>query len=258
MSALRVMILEDDPVTASVYEEYLRRIPGVEHARTAGTRAAALAFLVGRWRVYADFGVDLLLVDMNLPDGHGLDVLRHLRSAGWPGGAVALTAASDRQVVRAAVALGMTDYLLKPFTFEEFAARVGGYRELSLRLGASGEVPDQAQLDQIFNHDTPRGVELPKGLTPETLTRVSQALAASGGEHQPACARPSDNQVPEAARSGRAAGGALSATELGQLTGLSRVTARRYLEHLVDTGQASRQVRHGTPGRPEVEYSAFP
>lgn len=247
MSALRVMILEDDPVTASVYEEYLRRLPGVKHVHTAGTRKAALLYLVGRWRVYADFGVDLLLVDMNLPDGHGLDVLRHLRSAGWAGGAVALTAASDRQVVRAAVALGMTDYLLKPFTFNEFAARVGGYRELSLRLGERGEVPDQEQLDRIFNHDSPRGTELPKGLTAETLARVADALAASTGSASTG-----------SAGTGSASTGALSATELGQLTGLSRVTARRYLEHLVETGRASRAPRHGTPGRPEVEYSPLP
>lgn len=232
MSVLRVMILEDDPVTASVYEEYLRRIPGVKHVHTAGTRQAALLYLTGQWRVYADFGVDLLLVDMNLPDGHGLDVLRHLRSAGWPGGAVALTAASDRQVVRAAVALGMTHYLLKPFTSEEFAARIGGYRDFSRRLGERGEVPDQEQLDRIFHQDAPRSAELPKGLTVETLTRVGQALSGSAG--------------------------ALSATELGQLIGLSRVTARRYLEHLVETRQATRAPRHGTPGRPEVEYTPTP
>jgi response regulator of citrate/malate metabolism len=46
----------------------------------------------------------------------------------------------------------------------------------------------------------------------------------------------------------------LSARETAEVTGLSRVTARRYLEHLVDTGQATRQPRHGTQGRPELEY----
>ncbi|WP_437440963.1 hypothetical protein [Rathayibacter oskolensis] len=35
---------------------------------------------------------------------------------------------------------------------------------------------------------------------------------------------------------------------------MSRVTARRYLEHLADTGVAERAPRYGSPGRPELEY----
>src|SRR5699024_12702912 len=46
----------------------------------------------------------------------------------------------------------------------------------------------------------------------------------------------------------------VSATEVGQRLELSRVTVRRYLEHLVATKQAIKQPRHGTPGRPEYEY----
>jgi response regulator of citrate/malate metabolism len=48
--------------------------------------------------------------------------------------------------------------------------------------------------------------------------------------------------------------GAMSATELAAALDLSRVTARRYLEHLADTGVVERAGRYGAPGRPEVEY----
>jgi response regulator of citrate/malate metabolism len=70
---------------------------------------------------------------------------------------------------------------------------------------------------------------LPKGLTRETLDRVRSALRD-------------------------APAGAMSAAELAAALDLSRVTARRYLEHLADTGVVERSARYGTPGRTEVEY----
>ena len=52
----------------------------------------------------------------------------------------------------------------------------------------------------------------------------------------------------------RDAPGGLSATEVAALVGASRVTSRRYLEHLADAGRVERQPRYGRSGRPEVEY----
>ncbi|RII42801.1 response regulator [Galactobacter valiniphilus] len=235
MSELRVLILEDEPRTASVYEEYLMRIPGTRTVQTLGSTEEARRFLAARVHqagtgtAEPGLGFDMVLVDMNLPDGHGLEVLRRLRATGWRGGAIALTAAAEREVLRGAVALGITQYLLKPFSFEEFATAIAGYRELHARLGSSGRVSGQEAVDAIFSAPAAGELELPKGLTLPTLGLVREALASQAA--------------------------ASSASELGAVVGLSRVTARRYLEHLVTTGQASRATRHGTPGRPEVEYS---
>ena len=52
----------------------------------------------------------------------------------------------------------------------------------------------------------------------------------------------------------RDAGSGLSATEAAALVGASRVTVRRYLEHLADGDLAERRPRYGGSGRPEVEY----
>jgi response regulator of citrate/malate metabolism len=228
MTDLRVAVLEDDPTTANVYREYLNRIPGVDCVALLHGQAETGRYLAARRHQNLDPGIDLFLVDMNLPDGHGLEVLRGLRSAGWQGGAIALTAAGERTVVRAALASGVIDYLLKPFTFDDFAARVVRFRDLQRSLGGVGSIPDQQQLDRIFGASSAqRPIELPKGLLAETLVQVRDALDAA--DHP------------------------LSARETADVTGLSRVTARRYLEHLVDTGQASRQSRHGAQGRPELE-----
>ena len=69
---------------------------------------------------------------------------------------------------------------------------------------------------------------LPKGLTAERLTEVMDQL----------------RQPP----------GVLSARELAERLDSSRVTARRYLEHLADIGVVARSLRYGGGGRPEVEY----
>ncbi|MFC6023207.1 helix-turn-helix domain-containing protein [Plantactinospora solaniradicis] len=45
----------------------------------------------------------------------------------------------------------------------------------------------------------------------------------------------------------------MSATEVSTRAGISRVTARRYLEHLVSMGRVSRNPGYGAPGRPEME-----
>ena len=69
---------------------------------------------------------------------------------------------------------------------------------------------------------------LPKGLSGSTLEAVSAKV--------------------------RDLGHAVSAVELAGPLQLSRVTARRYLEHLAETGRVTRSPRYGTPGRPELEY----
>ena len=48
--------------------------------------------------------------------------------------------------------------------------------------------------------------------------------------------------------------GAASASEVAEAAGTSRVTARRYLEHLVESGLVERRPRYGGGGRPEMEY----
>ena len=89
----------------------------------------------------------------------------------------------------------------------------------------------QDEVDQLLGSLRPTGsAPLPKGMSPETLRVVTTALRDAAGD--------------------------LSASEVAALVGASRVTARRYLEHLADQGLAARGVRYGpSGGRPEVSYS---
>ncbi|PGH45551.1 Response regulator of citrate/malate metabolism [Micromonospora sediminicola] len=223
MSDVRVLVVEDEPVLAEAHKAYTERVPGFVVVGVAHTGREAMAAL----RPGGGADVDLVLLDFRLPDLHGLEVCRALRASGSGTDVLAVTSARDLAAVRTAVSLGVTHYLLKPFTFAAFRDKLERYAEYRRHALAEGEVAAQHEVDRMFA--TLRGAAahtLPKGLDEQTLNTVLAALGAQGR----------------------------SATEVGARTGISRVTARRYLEYLVSVERAARTPRYGTPGRPEMEY----
>ena len=222
--SVRVLVVEDEPRVAKAHADYVARVPGFEVVGTVHTAAAALRHLTERGPV------DLVLLDMHLPDGHGLGLLQRLRANGHLCDVIAVTAARDVVVVRGAVAQGVALYLIKPFTFATFRCKLEQYAEYRSRLGSAPDQVVQDEVDQLLGALRVQAAPatLPKGLSAERLRDVTDRL--------------------------RAACGGLSASELGELAGTSRVTARRYLEHLADAGVAERSLRNGRNGRPEVEY----
>jgi response regulator of citrate/malate metabolism len=219
---LRVLVVEDEPIAAEAHTAYVSRVPGFMPVATVGTSQAALKAL-------QDKHIDVVLLDMNLPDRHGLDVVRAMRAAGHRADVIAVTSARDLEVVRAAVSLGIVQYVLKPFVFATLRERLLAYRAYRDQHGAGQEISTQAEVDEVFAWARSGGeAHLPKGMGEELLTRVSRVL--------------------------READGGRSASELGQTLGVSRVTARRYAEHLCETKVVVRRSRYAGAGRPEVEY----
>jgi response regulator of citrate/malate metabolism len=225
---IRTLVVEDDPIAAEANAAHVRRVPGFDVVGVVGTAVEAL-------RAVDRTPVDLLLLDVHLPDGNGLDVLRRLRTAGHTVDAIMVTRARDLAVVQAAVAFGATQYLVKPFTAAAVRTKLEAHREYRDRLGAAAPVVAQADVDALLG--TVRGAPvpaggLPKGIGRESLDAVVRALTGAGT--------------------------GLTASEVGERLGTSRITARRYLEHLADTGLAVRHNRYGEAGRPQVEYRARP
>lgn len=217
---IRTLVVDDDPVALAAHAAYVERVPGFAVAATAGAGAEAL-------RVLGTSAVDLVLLDVHMPDMSGLDVLRRMRAAGHTTDVIMVTRARDLDVVRAAIAFGATQYLVKPFTASAVRAKLEGH--LAYRA-ATGPVLDQGAVDGLLGalRAPVAAAGLPKGVSRDSLDEVAAALAAAGE----ACA----------------------AAEVAGRAGISRVTARRYLEHLADSGLALRSLRYGGTGRPQVQY----
>jgi response regulator of citrate/malate metabolism len=218
---IRVLVVEDEPVAAEAHRAYVDRTPGFTTAAVAGTGAAALAAL-------SRLPLDLVLLDMNLPDTHGIELCRRIRGAGADVDVLAVTSARELSTVRAAAAHGVVGYVLKPFTYPALRGRLLAYADYRELLARGGDAVGQSEIDRALDAVRPSGsAPLPKGMGRETLNAVVAAVRGADG---------------------------LSAAETAERIGASRITARRYLEYLADSGLVGRAPRYGGAGRPELEY----
>jgi response regulator of citrate/malate metabolism len=222
-TTVRVLIVEDEELSAEAHAAYVRRTSGFEVAGVARSSVEAIRLL----RSQPD--VHLVLLDMNLPDGHGLGLLRAMRAEGLLCDVIAVTAARDVEVVKRAVAQGVVLYLLKPFTYAGFRAKLDQYADYRDRLSGGGSV-GQEEVDRMLGvlRTAHASTSLPKGMSSDTMREVTTELR--------------ERVTPR------------SASEVAQAIGASRVTARRYLEYLAAESMVERTVRYGGSGRPEVEY----
>ena len=214
-----VLVVDDDFMVARIHTQFVERTPGFRVVGVASSGQAALDD-VARLRP------DLVLLDVHLPDMTGIDVLRRLRAGGDDVGVLVVTAAREADTVRAAASGGAVHYLVKPFDYDDLRVRLESFRTAHLALSGSA-APGQDDIDAVFGAAAPAAAAaLPKGLSTETAEAVEAALAS----------------------------GELSAAECAEAVGISRVSARRYLEHFVARGSAVVRLQYGGAGRPERRY----
>ncbi|AGZ49056.1 response regulator [Mycobacterium kansasii] len=215
-SDLSVLVVDDDFRVANMHAGVVAAMPGFTVTGTANTVAAAREAPA----------VDLALVDVYLPDGSGIDFVRELRSD-----SMILTAATEAETVRAAMAAGALSYLVKPFPTTELAARLSGYaRYRKILAGANLSARDvDAALD---------------ALRPRLAPAQSSATAAS----------PTKQLVLQALKTSQTP---MSAAEVAAAIGISRATAQRYLAAMASSGDVSVGLRYGATGRPEQEFAAI-
>jgi len=217
---ISVLIVEDDFRVAGLHREFVERCNGFAVAGVALTAGQAI-------EMNREMTPDLILLDLYLPDEHGLDIVESLRSESGAD-VIVITAACDVPNIRAAMQHGALFYIVKPFRFAAFRERLDAYARLRSTLSNSPEL-SQASIDDAFATLRTTTADLPKGLSAQTLDTIEQTLQQA---HQ-----------------------TLSAEAVAHLTGVSRVTARRYLIFLVESGRAEVRSEYGTPGRPTHLYS---
>lgn len=232
-SSIGVLVVEDEAVAARAHAKYIDRIEGYHIAGVAKNATQAMAALTGKILGLDPDGIALVLLDMNLPDGHGLQVCRAIRGQRVDVDIIAVTAARDMQVVQEALSYGVAQYIIKPFTFPVFKSKLEAYSSFRNSLGADsgdGEVTQTEVDTAIAALRTHTVTATPKGVPDGVQSEVRAVLGENPGQ---------------------------SAAEVATGLGVSRVTARRYLEAMADAGMLERKPRYGSAGRPVLEYTVI-
>lgn len=223
---IRTLIVDDDFRVAAIHAAYVGKIEGFEVIAQAHSAAEAV-------NAVDSLRPDLMLLDLYLPDEHGLKLVGRLRDGHPPVDVIVITAAKDADSVRAAMQGGALHYLLKPFSFPVLRDKLLSYAQMRTRLGALREA-DQRNVDRVFGAlRAPDHLSAAKGRSVHTLEAVEQLLSEMAAD-------------PSAAD--------LSAAEVAERTGMSRATAQRYLSHLHELGRVDIKLRYGSGGRPEHGY----
>lgn len=222
---IKTVIVEDDRMVASINSQFAAKTPGIQVIATFYSGKNALEFL-------EKTKVDLLLLDLYMPEFSGLELLTELRRHNNAINVIMITAANDAPHIEEALSLGIVDYLIKPFRYERFAQALDKYL-LKRAVMENGMEFTQEDIDQLITVARPsaksREMELQKGLQRQTMERLRSCLRAHPEEY-------------------------LTSEQIAAETGLSKVTVRRYMNHLIENNEIKSRVDYSTGGRPRVEY----
>lgn len=223
---IRLLIAEDDPRIAEIQRRFVERIPGFE--------LCGIAHGLDEARDLVEvMQPQLLLLDIQFPEGTGLELLREIRTTGTGVDVILITAAREVGTLREALHCGVFDYILKPLVFERLKEALEGYQQHLGRLAALDSLAQQdvdALLPRQNSPALPKDNDgrLPKGIDAITLDKVRQVMNSQSND--------------------------FSAEEMGDCIGASRATARRYLEYMISTREVAAALNYGSVGRPERRY----
>jgi len=223
MKKLKVLIVDDDFMIARMHGKFVEQQEGYQAAGIANNFEQAMALA-------RDLQPDLILLDVYLPDRSGIEVLRAIRGERIPCDIILITAAREVEIIEDAFRLGIFDYLIKPFDLELLRGALGKYRQFKSHLNQAVQ-PDQRFVEGLKNLRTTQPANLlqtQKGIDVRTLELVRQSLL------QESALRTAD--------------------QVAQAAGVSRSTARAYLDHLLEKGEVEELLHYGTVGRPQRQF----
>ncbi|MBU0438908.1 response regulator [Staphylococcus succinus] len=221
---IRVLIVEDDPMVAQLNKQFIEKIDGYDLVAITHNVSAAITTI-------EQAHVDLILLDVYMPEQNGLSLLTYIREHHLKIDAILITAASDVDQIQKAFRYGAMDYLIKPFEFERFKKSLLQYKE-KLKFYNDNQSVSQSALDnELFNKkstSSDSNGNLPKGLTKGTLQSIVNKVDHSGKME-------------------------FSTDEIAEIANISRVSVRKYLKFLADIDVLEETLTYGI-GRPVYLY----
>jgi len=221
----RVIIIEDDPMVAAIDRQYIETDRAFHVAGVFKHGGEALDYL-------ARHEVDLILLDYYTPTMNGREFVDRLHSLGKVPSIIMVTSANDANIVRSLLSRGVLDYLVKPFAYARFQQAMDKFLQTKKLLEGGQDSLDQRAIDQLLlgQKQSPLGQsQLEKGLNSTTLERIRSFLSANRDT-------------------------VFTSEQIADQVKLSRITIRRYVNHMVDTGEVSSSIDYQTGGRPSIQY----
>ncbi len=221
---IEVLIIEDDKRIADIHRRFIEKIAGFHVVGAAHTGEEAKDWVQA-------LSPDLVLLDVYLPDTLGTEIMAFIHEDSPETDIIFITAAAEVDIVKKAYRQGVADYILKPLTFDRFEESLLSYKAKREALTGDGLLQEDS-IQFLWNKtkeisSSPASAP-PKGIDPLTKEKVvSHIKQLKGG---------------------------ITAESLGLEIGVSRSTARRYLEYLVSEKRAFTELLYGSVGRPERRY----
>jgi two-component system response regulator CitB len=225
MDSIDVLIVEDEVCIAELHAQFLRQ--------TMRFRPVGIASNLNMAKTMIRLNKPrLIILDNFLPDGLGIDLLRSIvaeKSENKPD-VIFITASSEMDTVREAMHCGCFDYILKPVSYDRLKDTLNRYLKYNSAINAFDNI-SQRHVDDLFNIQAREKStnNLPKGIGELTLDKIKDVF----NEHT---------------------GVKFTAERLGEAVGISKTTARRYLEYCSANGFLNAENEHGRVGRPERVY----
>lgn len=225
MDLIDVLIIEDDSAIAELHSEFLRKTARFNPIGIAANLAMARTMIKVQKPA-------LIVLDNYLTDGLGIDLLREIVASknDEKPDVVLITASSEIETVKEAMHCGCFDYILKPVSYDRLKDTLSRYLKYHGALNAYDNI-SQRHVDDLFNIQAreKNSAQLPKGIGELTLDKIKDVFIANRGLKY-------------------------TTESLGDAVGISKTTARRYLEYCSATGFLTAENEHGRIGRPERVY----
>ncbi|MDG0841996.1 response regulator [Staphylococcus equorum] len=217
---LNILIVEDDPMVAQINQQFIKKIDDQTSVDIASNVKEAIKHIENK-------EIDLLLLDIYMPEENGLTFLKYIREQGYKIDAILITAASDVEDIQTAFRYGAVDYLIKPFDFERFQQSLLRYKKGLTFFNKTSSI-NQTDIDAEFLNkeivERDSELKLPKGVTEGTLQVIIDKMKYF-----------EENEF--------------STDDISKHVNISRVSVRKYLKFLTDIEVLEESLNYGI-GRP--------
>jgi len=224
---IKVIIVEDDPMVREINEKFLKKIEGF-------TRYGSVNSIEKAKEVILSGKPDLILLDVFFPQGKGTDLLKWIRVENIKCDAILITADRNTETVEESFRYGAVDYLVKPFMFSRFKEALLQFKSRKNSF-ENFDSMEQKNIDKYTIKEKKRVMEYDvnigdiKGFNQYTYEKVIVGISDM-----------KDNPF--------------TSEEIANNIGVSRITARRYLDYLEKEKKLVVDMEYGKVGRPKNKY----